>query len=190
NYQVDLVGGDTSASAQGLVISVTSIGYAKAEDVVYRNGAKEGDLICVSGDSGGAHVGLQLLEREKAIFLENPAIQPDLEGKDYIVQRQLRPEARKDIVELLAEKDILPTSMIDISDGLASEILQICKQANKGCKIYAEKLATDPMSYDTAFGFGLEPTVCALSGGEDYELLFTIPQGDYEKVKGLLDITV
>jgi len=189
-YNIDLVGGDTSASAQGLVISVTSIGSVEQDRVVYRNGAQEGDLICVSGDLGGAYVGLQLLEREKAIFLENPNIQPDLEGKDYIVERQLKPEARRDIVELLAEKDILPTSMIDISDGLASEILHICRQSDKGCKLYEEKIPIDPMTYDTAFDFGLDPTVCALSGGEDYELLFTIPQSDYEKVKGLLDITV
>src|SRR5690554_6686402 len=190
NYNVDLIGGDTSASAQALVISVTSIGYEHKEKIVYRNGAKEGDLICVSGDLGGAYVGLQLLEREKAIFLENPNIQPDLEGKDYIVERQLRPEARRDIVELLAEKDILPTSMIDVSDGLASEVLHICKQSNKGCKIYEEKIPIDPMTYDTAFNFGIDPTVCALNGGEDYELLFTIRQDDFEKVKGLLDITV
>lgn len=189
-YNVDLVGGDTSASAQGLVISVTSIGYADQSKVVYRSGAKEGDLICVSGDLGGAYVGLQLLEREKKIFLDNPNIQPDLEGKDYIVERQLKPEARRDIVELLAEKDILPSSMIDVSDGLASEILHICKQSDKGCKIYEEKIPIDTMTYDTAFEFGLDPTVCALSGGEDYELLFTIPQSDYDKVKGLLDITV
>jgi len=189
-YNIDLVGGDTSASAQGLVISVTSIGSVEHDKVVYRNGAQEGDLICVSGDLGGAYVGLQLLEREKAIFLENPNIQPDLEGKDYIVERQLKPEARRDIVELLAEKDILPTSMIDVSDGLASEILHICRQSDKGCKLYEEKIPIDPMTYDTAFDFGLDPTVCALSGGEDYELLFTIPQSNYEKVKGLLDITV
>src|SRR5690606_13446180 len=165
-YNVDLVGGDTSASAQGLVISVTSIGYADQSKVVYRSGAKEGDLICVSGDLGGAYVGLQLLEREKKIFLDNPNIQPDLEGKDYIVERQLQPEARSDILELLAEKDILRSSMIDVSDGLASEILHICKQSDKGCKSYEEKIPIDPMTYDTAFEFGLDPTVCALSGGE------------------------
>ncbi len=189
-YNVDLVGGDTSASKQGLVISVTSIGFAEESKIVYRNGAGEGDLICVTGDLGGAYMGLQLLEREKAIFLENPHIQPDLEGKDYIVERQLKPEARKDIVELLAEKDILPTSMIDVSDGLASEVLHICKQSSKGCKIYEDKIPIDQMTYDTAFNFGIDPTVCALNGGEDYELLFTIRQEDFEKVKGLLDITV
>ncbi|WP_028298672.1 thiamine-phosphate kinase [Olivibacter sitiensis] len=189
-YDVDLVGGDTSSSKQGLVISVTSIGYANEEDIVYRNGAQEGDLICVSGDLGGAYVGLQLLEREKQVFLENPNIQPDLEGKDYIVERQLKPEARKDIVELFKHLGIKPTAMIDISDGLASEILHICKQSQKGCKLYEEKIPIDPMTYETAREFGLDPTICALSGGEDYELLFTIKQTDYEKVKGNLDISV
>lgn len=189
-YGVDLIGGDTSASTQGLVISVTSIGYAETDKIAYRSAAKEGDLICVSGDLGGAYVGLQLLEREKQIFLENPNIQPDLEGKDYIVERQLKPEARKDIVELLAALEIQPHAMIDVSDGLASEILHICKASNVGCKLYEEKIPIDPMTYETARGFGLDPTVCALSGGEDYELLFTIPQADYDKVKGQLDISV
>lgn len=189
-YGVDLVGGDTSASVQGLIISVTSIGYADEDKIVYRSGAQKGDLLCVSGDLGGAYVGLQLLEREKRIFLENPNIQPDLEGKDYIVERQLKPEARKDIVELLRELDIKPTSMIDVSDGLASEILHICEASNVGCKLYEEKIPIDPMTYDTAREFGLDPTVCALSGGEDYELLFTVPQSDYDKIKGHPDITV
>jgi len=189
-YDVDLVGGDTSSSVQGLVISVTSIGYAEESDVTYRNGAQEGDLICVSGDLGGAYVGLQLLEREKRIFLENPQIQPDLEGKDYIVERQLKPEARKDVVELLRSLGVKPTAMIDISDGLASEILHICKASGKGCRLYEEKIPIDPMTYDTAREFGLDPTVCALSGGEDYELLFTIRQADYEKLKNQPDISV
>lgn len=189
-YGVDLVGGDTSASVQGLIISVTSIGYANEDKIVYRSGAQKGDLLCVSGDLGGAYVGLQLLEREKRIFLENPNIQPDLEGKDYIVERQLKPEARKDIVELLRELDVKPTSMIDVSDGLASEILHICEASNVGCKLYEEKIPIDPMTYDTAREFGLDPTVCALSGGEDYELLFTVPQSDYDKIKGHPDITV
>lgn len=189
-YGVDLVGGDTSASAQGLVISVTSIGYAKETDVTYRNGAQEGDLICVSGDLGGAYVGLQLLEREKRIFLENPNIQPDLEGKDYIVERQLKPEARKDIVQLLASLDVKPTAMIDVSDGLASEVLHICRASEKGCRLYEEKIPIDPMTYDTAREFGLDPTVCALSGGEDYELLFTARQSDYEKLKNQPDISI
>src|ERR1700750_2963598 len=188
-YGVDLVGGDTTSSKQGLVISVTSIGYADEKDIVYRNGAQEGDLICVSGDLGGAYTGLQLLEREKLIYLENPQIQPDLEGKDYIVERQLKPEARKDIVELLKEIGVKPTAMIDISDGLASEILHICKQSNKGCNLYEEKIPIDPMTFETAREFNLDPTVCALSGGEDYELLFTVKQADYEKMKNLPDIS-
>lgn len=189
-YQVDLVGGDTSASAQGLVISVTSIGHANEEDIVYRSGAREGDLICVSGDLGGAYVGLQLLEREKRIFLENPAIQPDLEGKDYIVERQLKPEARQDIILLLASLQVKPTAMIDVSDGLASEILHICNASDKGCRLYEEKIPIDPMTYDVAREFGLDPTVCALNGGEDYELLFTISQDDYNKIAGQADISV
>ncbi len=189
-YNVDLVGGDTSASAQGLVISVTSIGYADTDKIAYRSGAKDGDLLCVSGDLGGAYVGLQLLEREKQIFLENPKIQPDLEGKDYIVERQLKPEARRDVIELLGKLHVKPSAMIDISDGLASEILHICKASNVGCKLYEDKIPIDPMTYETAREFGLDPTVCALNGGEDYELLFTIPQLDYDKIKGQSDISV
>jgi thiamine-monophosphate kinase len=190
NYNVDLIGGDTSASKQGLVISVTSIGYADEKDIVYRNGAEEGDLICVSGDLGGAYTGLQLLEREKLVYMENPNIQPDLEGKDYIVERQLKPEARKDIIDLLQDMQVKPTAMIDVSDGLASELLHICKQSNKGCKLYEEKIPIDPMTYETAREFNLDPTVCALSGGEDYELLFTVKQADYDKIKFKLDFTI
>lgn len=189
-YGIDLAGGDTTSSKQGLVISVTSIGYADEKDICYRNGAGEGDLLCVSGDLGGAYIGLQLLEREKNIFLENPNIQPDLEGKDYIVERQLKPEARKDIVEALKLMKIKPTSMIDISDGLASEILHICKQSDKGCNLYEEKIPIDPMTYDTARDFGIDPTVCALNGGEDYELLFTIKQSDFEKIRNNPDISI
>ena len=189
-FNIDLIGGDTSSSKQGLVISVTSIGYAKVEEVTYRNGAGEGDLICVSGDLGGAYVGLQILEREKQIFLENPQLQPDLEGKDYIIERQLKPEGRRDIVDLLAQMKIKPTSMIDVSDGLASEILHICTQSEKGCTLYEEKIPIDPMTYDTARELGLDPTVCALNGGEDYELLFTIKQSDYEKLKNDVDISI
>lgn len=189
-YGVDLIGGDTSSSTQGLVISVTSIGYVDEDKVVYRSGAKEGDLLCVSGDLGGAYVGLQLLEREKQIFLENPNIQPDLEGKDYIVERQLKPEARKDIVQLLENQGILPTAMIDISDGLASEIFHITKASDVGCRIYEDKIPIDMMTYDTAREFALDPTVCALNGGEDYELLFTISQADYEKLDKSADITI
>ncbi|MCY1521231.1 Thiamine-monophosphate kinase [compost metagenome] len=189
-FNVDLVGGDTSASKQGLVISITSIGYAEAADVCYRNGAQEGDLICVSGDLGAAYVGLQILEREKQIFLENPQLQPDLEGKDYIIERQLKPEGRKDIVDLLSQLKIKPTSMIDVSDGLASEILHICTQSEKGCRLYEDKIPIDPMTYDTARELGLDPTVCALNGGEDYELLFTIKQDDYTKLKNDVDISI
>jgi len=189
-YNIDLVGGDTTSSRQGLVISVTSLGYADEKNITYRNTANEGDLICVSGDLGGAYVGLQLLEREKMVYIENPNIQPDLEGKDYIIERQLKPEARKDIVDLLEDIKIKPTAMIDISDGLASEILHICKQSNKGCNIYEDKIPLDPMTYETAREFNLDPTVCALSGGEDYELLFTIKQADYEKIKLQMDISV
>ena len=189
-YKIDLVGGDTSSSKQGLVISVTSIGYADEADICYRNTANEGDLICVSGDLGGAYMGLQLLEREKLIYLENPQIQPDLEGKDYIIERQLKPEARKDIVELLKDLGVKPTSMIDVSDGLSSEVIHICTQSDKGCNLYEDKLPIDPMTYETAREFNLDPTVCALSGGEDYELLFTIRQSDYEKIKNNMDISI
>lgn len=189
-YKIDLVGGDTSSSKQGLVISVTSIGYADEADICYRNTAKEGDLICVSGDLGGAYMGLQLLEREKLIYLENPQIQPDLEGKDYIIERQLKPEARRDIVDILREIQIKPTSMIDVSDGLSSEIIHICTQSAKGCNLYEDKLPIDPMTYDTAREFNLDPTTCALSGGEDYELLFTVPQSAYEKIRNSPDISI
>ena len=189
-YKIDLIGGDTTSSKQGLVISVTSIGIADEKDIVYRNTAQEGDLICVSGDLGGAYVGLQLLEREKLVYLENPNVQPDLEGKDYIVERQLKPEARWDIIELLKDIEVIPTAMIDISDGLASEILHICKQSNKGCNLYEEKIPIDQMTFDTAREFNLDPTVCALNGGEDYELLFTIKQADYEKIKFNSDVSI
>jgi thiamine-monophosphate kinase len=189
-FNIDLIGGDTTSSRQGLVISVTSVGYANEKDVVYRNGAEEGDLICVSGDLGGAYVGLQLLEREKQVFLANPNIQPDLEGKDYIVERQLKPEARLDIVDLLKKMEIKPTSMIDVSDGLASEILHITRQSKKGCKLYEEKIPFDPQTVEMAREFGLDPTVCALNGGEDYELLFTIKQSDYDRLKHDVDISV
>ncbi|MBE9661140.1 thiamine-phosphate kinase [Mucilaginibacter myungsuensis] len=189
-YNVDLIGGDTSASKQGLVISVTVLGEADEKDIVYRNGAQEGDLLCVSGDLGGAYVGLQLLEREKLVYLENPKIQPDLEGKDYIVERQLKPDARKDVVELLKAWGVTPTSMIDVSDGLASEVLHICKQSDKGVQLYEEKIPIDPMTYETAREFGLDPTICALSGGEDYELLFTVKQADHDKIKHHPDISI
>lgn len=182
HYGVDLVGGDTCSSTSGLIISITAIGAARPEDLVYRNGAKEGDLLVVSGDLGGAYMGLQILEREKSVFKET-GLQPDLEGNDYILERQLKPEARRDIVELLRKLEVRPTSMIDISDGLASEALHICRASKLGVRIYDEKLPIDPTTYQTARDFDLDPTTCALNGGEDYELLFTIAQSDFEKVK-------
>lgn len=189
-YGVDVVGGDTTSSLSGLIINITVLGEADKNKVVYRNGAKEGNLLCVSGDLGGAYMGLQILEREKAVFKENPNIQPDLEGKDYILERQLKPEARKDIVKLFHDLNLQPTSMIDISDGLASEILHICTQSETGCELYEEKIPFDQQTYDTARQFNLDATVCALSGGEDYELLFTIDAADYDKVKNLPDFTI
>lgn len=190
NYKIDLIGGDTTSSKSGLIISVTSIGEANKEDVVYRNGAKEKDLICVSGDLGGAYMGLQLLEREKAVYKENPDVQPDLEGNDYILERQLKPEARIDIPLLLKTLGVKPNAMIDISDGLASELFHICTQSNVGCELYEDKIPLDPMTYGRARDFNLDPTLCALSGGEDYELLFTVPLSDYEKVNNHPDITI
>src|SRR4051812_23517629 len=189
-YNIDLVGGDTTSSLSGLVISITAIGAAKNEDIVYRNGAKEGNLLCVSGDLGGAYMGLQILEREKAVFKENPKLQPDLEGKDYILERQLKPEARKDVIELLKGLNIKPTSMIDVSDGLSSEILHLCTQSNVGVELYEEKIPIDPLTFDTAREFNLDPTLCTLSGGEDYELLFTVDIADYDKLKHSMEITV
>ena len=181
-YGVDLVGGDTTSSQKGFVISVTAIGEVAPDKYALRSTASKGDLICVSGDLGAAYVGLLFLEREKKIYLESPAVQPDLEGESYVIGRLLKPEARKDIVEFLAEKQIQPTSMIDVSDGLSSELLHICKQSNLGCVIYEEKLPISEEMRKAAFKFELDPTACALSGGEDYELLFTIPQSEHEKL--------
>ena len=189
-YNVDLVGGDTTSSTSGLIISVTAIGEAKKEDIVYRNGAQEKDLVCVSGDLGGAYMGLQVLEREKFVFKDNPQLQPDLVGNDYILERQLKPEARMDIIELFKTLDIKPTSMIDISDGLASELMHLCTQSEVGCELYEDKIPLDPQTFDRAREFSLDPTVCALSGGEDYELLFTIPMSEYEKIKNVPDFTI
>ncbi|MBK9274885.1 MAG: thiamine-phosphate kinase [Flavobacteriales bacterium] len=189
NYGVDLVGGDTCSSRSGLVIAVTAIGAAKPEEIVYRSGAGEHDLLVVSGDLGGAYMGLQVLEREKAVFTETGA-QPDLAGHDYILERQLKPEARRDIVALLKQLGVKPTAMIDISDGLASEALHIARSSGVGVRLYDEKLPIDPHTFSTARDFHLDPTVCALSGGEDYELLFTIAQSDYDKIKGNPDLTV
>ncbi len=181
-YQVDLVGGDTTASNKGLIISVTAIGEVKQDRFVKRSTAKKGDLICVSGTLGGAFLGLTLLEREKRIFLENPQLQPDLENESHVVGRLLKPEARKDIIEFFETSNLLPTSMIDISDGLSSELLHICKQSDAGCVIYDEKLPIHEDSRKAAYKFSLDPSICALNGGEDYELLFTIAQSDYDTI--------
>lgn len=189
-YHVDFVGGDTTSSVAGLFISVTVLGAVDQNKVTYRNGARVNDLICVSGDLGGAYMGLLVLEREKQVFKANPNMQPDLSQHDYILERQLKPEARTDIVRLLDEKRIVPTAMIDISDGLASEVLHICKESNKGCMVYEEKLPIDQNTFDTAKEFNIIPSVAALNGGEDYELLFTIKQEDYEKMKDVEGITV
>ncbi|HCA83921.1 MAG TPA: thiamine-phosphate kinase [Flavobacteriales bacterium] len=182
-YNVDLVGGDTTTSRAGLVLSITAIGTAAKNKVAYRSGAQENDIIILSGDLGGAYMGLQLLEREKEVFKANPSAQPDLEGFDYILERQLKPEPRLDIVELLDSLGIIPTSMIDVSDGLASEILHICKQSGYGADLYIEKIPLDPMTISTADAFNLEPVTCGMSGGEDYELLFTIKASDFEKLQ-------
>jgi thiamine-monophosphate kinase len=190
HYKVDLVGGDTTSSRSGLMISVTVLGYVDDEKVTYRNGAKEGDLLCVTGDLGGAYIGLQILEREKRVYKEAPEMQPALAGNEYVLQRQLRPEARTDIIELFDQLDMKPTSMIDISDGLASETLHLCKQSGTGCRIFEEKIPIDQSTFDTALSFNIDPTLCALSGGEDYELLFTINAKDYPKVQNLPDFTV
>jgi len=189
-YGVDLVGGDTSSSHSGLTINITAIGEAKKEDIVLRSGAKENDLICVSGDLGGAYMGLQVLEREKAVYKEDPNMQPDLDGHDYILERQLKPEARKDVIQLLKDFKIKPTSMIDISDGLSSEQLHLSLASKLGCHIYEEKIPIDPTTVNMAVEFNIDPTLCALSGGEDYELLFTISQKDYDKIKNDPDVTV
>lgn len=187
-YEVDLVGGDTSSSLSGLLISVNAIGRVDKNKIAYRSGAKENDLICVSGDLGAAYIGLQILEREKSVWKENPEIQPDLEGHDYVLERFLKPEPRADINELFAKENIIPTSMIDISDGLASEILHLCKSSKVGAKIYEEKIPVDAAVASQCGDFNLEPSVCALNGGEDYELLFTIKQSDFEKINQLTEI--
>jgi thiamine-monophosphate kinase len=189
-YGVDLVGGDTCSSRSGLIICVTAIGAARAEDLVLRSGARKNDLLVVSGDLGGAYMGLQVLEREKAVFLEAPHSQPDLSGHDYILERQLKPEARKDIIELLRKLEVRPTAMIDISDGLASEAIHIARSSGLGVRVHDEKLPIDPHTYQTARDFHLDPTTCALNGGEDYELLFTIAPHDHDRIKGNPHLTV
>lgn len=190
HYGVDLIGGDTTSSQKGFIISCTAIGEVAPDRFVRRSGAQKGDLLCVSGDLGGAYLGLTLLEREKKIFLESPGVQPDLEGEKYIVGRILKPEARTDIIAFFEEAGIKPTSMIDVSDGLSSEILHLCKQSEVGCVLYEEKLPIADDTRQAAFKFNLDPTACALSGGEDYELLFTIRQDDFEKIGNTNDITV
>jgi len=189
-YKVDLIGGDTTSSTSGLMISVTALGTAKEQDIVYRSGAKEKDLIVVSGDLGAAYLGLQILEREKAVFMEDKNMQPDLHGSEYVLERQLKPEARKDIVEMFKEMDLVPTSMIDISDGLSSELLHLAKASDLGLQIYEEKIPCDPTVMSIAEEFKLNGVTCALNGGEDYELLFTVAQKDYEKIKANPNMTV
>lgn len=181
-YNVDLIGGDTCSSQKGFIISVTALGEITSEKIVKRSGAKQGDLICVSGDLGAAFLGLTLLEREKKIYLENPDIQPDLENEQYIIGRLLKPEAKKEIIDFFDKEEILPTSMMDVSDGLSSEILHICKQSNVGCILYEDKIPINDHAKQFAYKLQLDPTACALSGGEDYELVFTLGQSDYEKI--------
>ena len=187
-YKVDLVGGDTTSSQAGMVISVTALGIAGKKNVVYRSGANESDILCVTGDLGAAFVGLQVLEREKQEYLVNPDMQPKLDKYEYVVGRQLRPRARMDMIHEFADLGIQPTAMIDISDGLASEAFHLCKQSGLGVAIYEDKLPIDKQAYETAAEFSIDPNACALNGGEDYELLFTIGQEDFEKIKNHSDI--
>ncbi len=189
-YQVDLVGGDTTSSQKGLILSVTAIGTAKEKELAYRNGAKVNDLLVVTGDIGAAYMGLQVLEREKQVFQVNPNNQPDLEPYTYLIERQLKPEARNDIKNLLEKLEVTPTSMIDISDGLSSEILHLCKASNVGVQLFEEKLPLDPQLISTCEEFNIDSTTIAINGGEDYELLFTIPLTDFEKIKGNPNLTV
>ncbi|MFT4753012.1 MAG: thiamine-monophosphate kinase [Salibacteraceae bacterium] len=189
-YNVDLIGGDTTSSLKGLVLSVTAIGSAKADKIVKRSGAKLNDLICVSGDLGGAYMGLQVLEREKAVFKENADMQPDMTGNEYVLERQLKPEARRDVIKTLGEMHIVPTSMMDISDGLASELMHICKASKVGAQIYEDKIPVDYETYKVAEEFNFNATTAALNGGEDYELVFTISQKDFEVVKGIPGIAI
>lgn len=189
-YKVDLIGGDTTSSMTGLLISVTAIGEVEKGKAVYRNGARVNDLICVSGDLGGAYMGLQLLERENEVFKVNPRMQPQLHGYDYILERQLKPEARGDIIQALRSLSIQPTSMIDISDGLSSELLHICTSSQVGCRVYEDRIPLDPQTKKFAEELHINPLIAALNGGEDYELLFTIPLADHDKIKNDPDITM
>ncbi len=184
NYKLDLVGGDTTSSLSGLIISVTAIGVANEEDLIYRNGAKEGDLICVTGDLGAAYLGLQILEREKRIYLEHPEVQPELENADYLIGKQLKPEARKEVLQFFKEMNLKPTAMMDLSDGLSSDILHICKQSGVGCELNEAAIPVSEDAYQMALQFNLDPITCALNGGEDYELLFTIQPEDETKLSG------
>jgi thiamine-monophosphate kinase len=189
-YNVDVIGGDTTSSQKGLIISITAIGEVNLNDITYRNGAKATDLLVVTGDIGAAYMGLQVLEREKQVFQVNPNSQPDLDAYTYLIERQLKPEARKDIKEIFAALELQPTSMIDVSDGLSSEILHICKQSNVGCNLYEDKIPVDPQLIDVCEEFNIDITTIALSGGEDYELLFTIKMDDYDKIKANPNFTV
>ena len=189
-HGVDIVGGDTTSSVTGLAISITCLGVATPEAVVYRNGAKETDLICVSGDLGAAYMGLQLLEREKAVFDGQQEVNPDFTDKEYLLERQLKPEARKDIIEELAQKGIRPTSMMDISDGLSSELMHICTQSKVGCRVYEERIPIDYQTAVMAEELNMNVTTCALNGGEDYELLFTVPLTDHDKVAAMKGVKV
>ncbi|PKG41893.1 thiamine-phosphate kinase [Psychroflexus sp. MES1-P1E] len=189
-YDVDVVGGDTTSATKGLTISVTAIGQAEKEDITYRSGAKPNDLLVVSGDLGGAFLGLKVLQRENEVFKVNPDAQPDLEKYNYIVERQLKPEARKDIVELLAALEVKPTSMIDISDGLSSELMHLCKHSKVGANLFEDKLPLDPMCISTCEEFKLDSTTVVLNGGEDYELLFTVDQNDFKKIKANPHLTI
>jgi thiamine-monophosphate kinase len=189
-YGVDVIGGDTTSSSSGLTISVTAIGYIKPNEIVKRSGACENDLLVVTGDIAGAYLGLKVLEREKEVFKVNPNNQPDLDHYSYIIERQLKPEARKDIIELIKKLDFKPTSMIDLSDGLSSEVIHLCKSSNVGCNLYEEKIPLDPQVISTCEEFGLDSTTVALSGGEDYELLMTVSQKDYPKIKANPNLTV
>lgn len=190
HYNVDVIGGDTTSSQKGLIISITALGEVEGDEVVYRNGAKENDLLVVSGDLGAAYMGLQVLEREKQVFQVNPNNQPDLDDYTYLIERQLKPEARKDVPEILKALEVKPTAMIDISDGLSSEIMHLCKQSNVGCNVYEEKLPLDPQFINVCEEFNIDSTTIALNGGEDYELLFTVKMEDFDKIKGNPNFTV
>ena len=189
-YKIDVIGGDITSCINGLTISITAIGEAMKKEIVKRSGAKVNDLLITTGDLGGAYMGLNVLQREKEVWKSNPNMQPELDNFNYILERQLKPEARRDVIEFLKKCDVIPTSMIDISDGLASEVFHICTSSNVGCQLYEEKIPIDPQTYQTSMDFNINPTVSALNGGEDYELLFTINQKDYEKIKNDPNLTV